>query len=80
LNNKEKIPIIYKKITIKDIPAANISTYFQESANYIDKVLKTGESNILIHCKAGVSRSASIVIAYLMIKRGLRLSQALKLV
>ena len=51
--------------------------YFEESANYIEEVLKTKGNNILIHCHMGISRSASIVIAYLMIKRGLRLKEAL---
>jgi protein-tyrosine phosphatase len=54
--------------------------YFEESANYIEEVLSTTNHNILVHCHMGISRSASIVIAYLMIKRGLRLKQALTLV
>ena len=36
--------------------------------------------NILVHCAAGVSRSASFTIAYLMRKKGMGFEEAHKLV
>ena len=41
-------------------------------------LLTTGK--IYIHCQQGVSRSATIVIAFLMLKRNMPLMQALELV
>ena len=35
---------------------------------------------MLVHCAAGVSRSASVVVAYLMYKKGLSLDDALDFV
>ncbi len=59
---------VYKIIPILDVPTANIMAYFENAYNFIDNVLKTSYGKILVHCFAGVSRSASIVIAYLLKK------------
>ena len=39
-----------------------------------------GDDNILLHCAAGASRSATIVIAYLMWKNKMKFDDALKFV
>lgn len=44
----------------------DISRYFADTFKAIEEGLRKG--NVLVHCAAGVSRSASIVIAYLMKK------------
>ena len=48
-----------------DLPDTNITSYFDECFAFIDSALDTG-GRILVHCMAGVSRAASIVIGYLM--------------
>ena len=53
----------YKNIELEDVEDEDISLHFSECFNFIDNSTK-----ILIHCHAGVSRSASILIAYLMWK------------
>ena len=51
----------------------NISKYFEESYDFIN-VINEDRGNkinkILVHCKQGVSRSASFVIAYFIRKYG----------
>ena len=62
--------LIYYPINIDDSPLANIYQYFEPCVEFINSALDAPSSadgqNILVHCAAGVSRSASIVIAYLM--------------
>ena len=47
--------------------------------NFIDNAI-TSKKNILVHCMAGVSRSASVVIYYFMKKYGLSYNRAEKMV
>ena len=56
----------YHQIEISDSPGADILKHVPESVSFISNSLKNGR--VLVHCAAGVSRSASIVIAYIMIK------------
>lgn len=56
--------ITWKGIYIQDQPNANISRFFDESYEFIE----SSRTGVLVHCRFGVSRSATIVIAYLMRK------------
>ena len=56
---------IYKIIPVTDEPTTKISHYFKESLDFIRNSV-VSKNNVLVHCFAGVSRSASVVIAYLM--------------
>lgn len=56
---------IYKHVSIMDLPDTDIVSYFDECFAFIDSALDTG-GRILVHCMAGVSRAASVVIGYLM--------------
>jgi len=56
------------RIDIKDLPTQRLDTTLLEAAcDYIDEMRGSGKS-VLVHCQQGVSRSASIVIAYLIRK------------
>ena len=52
-------------VNIDDDPNANIYQYFDVSYNFIKDKISRGE-NVLVHCRAGVSRSATIVLNYLI--------------
>ncbi|KAL6079708.1 tyrosine protein phosphatase yvh1 [Balamuthia mandrillaris] len=54
----------------------DILSYFEECFAFIDSVRNSG-SAVLVHCMAGVSRSASIVIGYLMRTLDMSFSDAL---
>ncbi|XP_016359875.1 dual specificity phosphatase DUPD1-like [Sinocyclocheilus anshuiensis] len=46
---------------------ANISKYFLPAAKFIHKALRNPTSKVLIHCTQGLSHSATLFLAYLMI-------------
>ena len=65
----------YLRIPIKDSVGANIKTHFRDAAAFIEEGIKEG--GVLVHCSAGISRSPTIVAAYLMIKYGVKSDHAL---
>lgn len=69
VKNKFDENFIYKQIKINDLPTVQIDCFFHESFEFINNALNTKDSVVLVHCHAGVSRSSSFVIAYLMQKK-----------
>ena len=69
----------YLHIPIIDAISENIGQYFDKAIKFIETGLKEGNA-VLVHCAAGVSRSATIVISYLMATRKLNVVEALKFV
>ncbi|XP_043942245.1 dual specificity protein phosphatase 14-like [Protopterus annectens] len=65
----------YVKVPVADLPHALLSLYFDTVADKINQMEKNN-GRTLVHCVAGVSRSASLVIAYLMKYHKLSLVEA----
>jgi protein-tyrosine phosphatase len=63
------------KITLPDFPDSRIIDHFPEGLKFISDSQKSRRP-ILVHCAAGVSRSASMVIGYLMVKYNLNFESA----
>lgn len=59
----------YKVIHINDDPWVAIEKYFEESIQFIGSCLEKKENKLIVHCHQGVSRSVSIVVAYLLWKK-----------
>lgn len=57
--------VTYHFVDIDDRERCNIKVHFDPCIAFINKHMKQGTS-VYVHCAAGVSRSASIVIAYLI--------------
>jgi len=74
--------IFYLNLGLRDDPTPgneNILEVLEPSLRYIVNVLKRNpDARILIHCHAGISRSSSIVVYYLMRTRGWDFDQSLE--
>ena len=68
---------VYKTLPIYDSEHIKIDKYFKESFDFIES---SRNSNVLIHCGAGISRSSSIIIAYLIYSKKMSYSEAHKMV
>ncbi|XP_061110688.1 dual specificity protein phosphatase 22-B-like isoform X2 [Conger conger] len=66
----------YLCIPAADLPTQNLTQYFKESISFMHESRLKGEG-CLVHCLAGVSRSVTLVVAYLMTVTGLGWQDAL---
>ena len=71
--------ILHRRIDLPDSSSAQIIDYVPDGLRFIHEALKAGR-NVLVHCAAGISRSASMVIAYVMVKYSIDFSAAKNIV
>uniref|UniRef100_A0A8D0BAN3 Dual specificity protein phosphatase n=1 Tax=Salvator merianae TaxID=96440 RepID=A0A8D0BAN3_SALMN len=72
------LPIKYYGVQAFDDNSFDISIFFNDAADFIHKALKTERGKVFVHCAMGISRSATLVLAYLMIHEKLAIVEALK--
>ncbi|KAK3559751.1 hypothetical protein QTP86_020758 [Hemibagrus guttatus] len=70
--------IEYYGIEAEDIPSFNLSVHFFSAAEYMRHVLSNTQNKLLVHCVMGRSRSATLVLAYLMIEEKMTLVDAIE--
>ncbi|KAI1894271.1 hypothetical protein AGOR_G00114090 [Albula goreensis] len=71
---------VYYGIPAEDSSQFDLSIYFKPAADFIHKALKKKDSKVLVHCIMGMSRSSTLVLAYLMLHRRLGLRTAIQTV
>ncbi|XP_069836952.1 dual specificity phosphatase 29 [Dendropsophus ebraccatus] len=59
--------IEYYGVEAADLPSFNLGQFFYPAAEFIHMAMNKSNSKVLVHCAMGRSRSASLVLAYLMI-------------
>lgn len=65
----------YMQIDVEDHPGQNLEPYFEQCNNQIEYD-RCSNGKTLVHCLAGISRSVSLVLAYLMKHDGMTLEDA----
>ena len=78
MENKFPNKFKYYNVNLLDKETENIRIYLDGTYKFIDDALKNG-GRVFVHCYAGVSRSASILIAYLMKAKKMKFDEALNL-
>jgi protein-tyrosine phosphatase len=71
--------ILYLHLSLTDVPEQQIFPYFQVIVPFIENAIEN-DGVVLVHCVAGMSRSASFVLAYLMKRFGWTLNESLEFV
>ncbi|CAL8089335.1 unnamed protein product [Calicophoron daubneyi] len=69
----------YKNIRVFDDEQSSLLPYFEETHRFINEA-KQGGTCCLVHCKMGISRSATVVVAYVMKEQNWDLETALSYV
>lgn len=67
------------RIEVDDSPDQDLLTHFDETHKFISEAI-ANDGVVLVHCAAGVSRSASVVIAYIMKEMKLKYGPSKELV
>ena len=81
MNIKEYFPKHFKYLTVKllDSETENIKKYFDQTGKFINDALKE-KGKVLVHCHAGISRSSTICLAYIIKYKKMSFDKALELV
>lgn len=67
----------YLRVSVVDSDEADLEPHFKPATRFINKARKAGDA-VLVHCQQGVSRSSSIILAYMMVFENLDLKEAYK--
>ncbi|XP_009076563.1 PREDICTED: dual specificity phosphatase DUPD1 [Acanthisitta chloris] len=83
--NVDTGPEYYRNMTLEyhgveadDLPTFDLSQFFYSASKFIDHALQDERSKVLVHCAMGRSRSATLVLAYLMIYKNMTVVDAIK--
>ena len=69
---------VYMTVPVRDVASEDIQRYLTDTSEFINDAL-TGGGKVLVHCICGVSRSATIVAAWLMTRDGYTAEEAIQL-
>ena len=79
-DNLRQSKVAYLHLPVSDKCSSTLSSYFAQTNAFIENCLSSETNALLIHCKCGVSRSSTILLAFLVHVKRMTLSTALNLV
>jgi protein-tyrosine phosphatase len=68
----------YLNLPLRDLRQENIYQVFEKSSEFIKNALKNENGKVYVHCVCGVSRSATLIAAYLIKEYGFSTDQAVE--
>ncbi|CCM00506.1 uncharacterized protein FIBRA_02540 [Fibroporia radiculosa] len=74
------LPLERLQIPLQDSPFSELANFLPSSTSFVSNALRDPNARVLVHCAQGVSRSSSVVCAYLIAKYGWSPEQALQYV
>ncbi|KAF7361128.1 hypothetical protein MSAN_01144600 [Mycena sanguinolenta] len=69
--------IAHLHVCIVDLPIADIGDHFPKTTEFMREALLKEGTKVLVHCLGGLSRSISVVCAYLIAVKGLTAAEAI---
>jgi len=77
INHFEKDGVKYLGVPVKDDPSGDIYLHFEPTSFFIEEA-RLNNGKVFVHCNVGMSRSSTIVVAYLMKCKRMNLIDALR--
>ncbi|KIM68877.1 hypothetical protein SCLCIDRAFT_13597 [Scleroderma citrinum Foug A] len=71
--------IYHLRIPVEDVDFADLLIHLPRACHFIDQAIKS-EGVVLVHCHQGLTRSATVVAAYLMCTQRIDATQAMSVV
>lgn len=71
---------VYKRVHFEDVEEFDEVQKLQDIFLWLDEVMSDTKSKILVQCMGGISRSASVVIGYMVWSRRFKLDEAVTFV
>ncbi|XP_074565121.1 protein-tyrosine-phosphatase MKP1-like [Curcuma longa] len=70
----------YSTLWLRDSPAEDLAPVLYDAFDFLERARAAPRGRALVHCRRGASRSAALVVAYLMWRRALTFDDALRAV
>ena len=74
------LPIRKLQVPLLDTPFAELAAFLPSTTDFLTDALRDKNAKVLVHCVKGVSRSASVISAYLIARYGWTRDQAVNYV
>ena len=72
----KELGVKFLQLETTDIFSAPTQAKLRSGVNFMKEVVESGSGSVYVHCKAGRTRSATLVAAYLIAERGLKPEEA----
>jgi hypothetical protein len=76
----QPLNVVNKFIECLDLPETDFFGILKASIDFINSAFASNDGKVLVHCNAGVSRSTSVILGFLILERGYKFDEAYALV